>query len=236
MNLLICNAKIIDPNSKWNGKRADILIKNGKIKKIGKAIKDSAPKLEGKDLQVSPGWIDMKVHFCDPGHEYKEDLGTGLKAAKKGGFTSVVSMPSTSPSIDNKGSIEYILTKSRESGVRVYPAATISKSLAGKEMSEMIDLASAGARLFTDDKQTVADSGLMSRALMYAKNSDSVVCSFPQSKELSAHGKMNEGAQVVKSWLILALLSKDRNRSFGESPNLKRTMDLRVNGVQDQPL
>lgn len=219
MNVLICNAKIIDPRSKWNGKRADILIKNGKIKKIAKGIKDSAKKVEAKDLHASPGWIDMKVHFCDPGHEYKEDLSTGLKAARQGGFTSVVSMPSTTPSVDNKGSIEYILTKSRGSGVRVYPAATISKSLEGKEMSEMIDLASAGARLFTDDKKSLSDSGLMNRALMYARNTGSVVCSFPQSTELSTHGKMNEGAVSTR-------MGVTGIPHIAETIQLKRDIDL----------
>ena len=117
-----------------------------------------------------------------------------LAAAKVGGFTSVVSMPSTEPVIDSKGQIEYLLTRSKGSGVQIYPAAAISKKMQGEELAEMVDLSQSGARLFTDDKAPISDSSLMHRALLYSRDTSSIVCSLPQDPHMSAKGMMNEGA------------------------------------------
>ncbi|NNC82347.1 MAG: dihydroorotase [Flavobacteriales bacterium] len=219
MKLLIANARIIDPHSSHHKKRLDLLIVDGHIQDIGKNLKSRAERLEGKDLHVSPGWIDMHAHFCDPGEEYKEDLKSGLAAARAGGFTSVVTMPSTTPVVGNKSSLEYIRTKSQGTGVKVYPAATISKQGQGKELAEMIDLADSGARLFTDDKRPVTDSGLMSRALLYAKNTPSTVCSFPMDVHLRGKGKMHEGAVSTR-------LGITGIPDIAESTLLKRDIDL----------
>ncbi|NND95172.1 MAG: dihydroorotase, partial [Flavobacteriales bacterium] len=193
MTYTLVNVKIIDQKSSWNKKRVDVVISDGRISDIGKGLKPKGTVIKGKNLHLSPGWIDMKVHFCDPGHEYKEDLRSGLSAAKVGGFTSVVTMPDTTPAVDNKSAVEYLLTKSKDSGVKVYPAACISKGNKGKELSEMIDLDRAGVKMFSDDKKAIESSSLMNRALLYAKDTGRVVSTFPQDPYLGEHGSMNEG-------------------------------------------
>src|SRR5690606_33038064 len=108
MNILIKSATVVNANSPLNGKKVDILIEKGIIQKIASSIKNTNnyKEVTHKDLHVSAGWIDMRANFCDPGHEYKEDLNSGLNAAAKGGFTEVVSMPDTFPVVDSKSGIE----------------------------------------------------------------------------------------------------------------------------------
>ena len=124
MNILIKSAKIIDNRSHHNGKTVDILIEKGIIQQIGKSLK--APKnyqeLSFAALHVSSGWFDLRANFCDPGHEYKEDLNSGLKAAAMGGFTGVLVMPDTHPATDCKSGIEYIINKTKGNIVDAFPA------------------------------------------------------------------------------------------------------------------
>lgn len=219
MNYTIRNAMIIDLNSKWNGKKMDLIIKDGRIKEIGKSLKKVGTEISEKDLHVSAGWIDMHAHFCDPGEEFKEDLSSGLAAARQGGFTSVVTMPGTTPPVDTKSSVQYLLSKSSGTGVKVYPTACISKKREGKELSEMMDLSDAGARLFTDDKSPIADTSLMSRALLYARESESTVCTLAMDASMASSGKMNEGKVSTR-------LGISGIPHLAESIQLKRDLDL----------
>src|SRR6478609_6735306 len=120
MNLLIKNARVIDPNSPFNSQVTDIFIENGIIKKIGKNLTDKADKEISIDgLCVSPGWVDMFANFADPGYEYKESIESGCLAAAAGGFTDVLVIPNTKPAIDAKSQVEYIVHKSRSLAVSV---------------------------------------------------------------------------------------------------------------------
>jgi dihydroorotase len=123
MNALIKSATIINTSSPFNGKTVDILIEKGIIKKIAASIKNTekVQEIKAKDLHVSIGWFDLRANFCDPGFEHKEDLNSGLKAAAKGGFTGVLVMPSTNPTTDTKGGIEYIINKTKNNIVTAYP-------------------------------------------------------------------------------------------------------------------
>jgi dihydroorotase len=195
MNALIKSAKIVDSNSKFNGKTVDILIEKGIIKQIGKDIK--APKnceeIKFKDLHVSTGWFDMRANFCDPGHEYKEDLNSGLKAAAKGGFTGVMVMPDTNPVTDSKSGIEYIINKTKQNIVDALPAGSVSHNCEGNELAEMYDMHSAGAIAFTDNKKSINSSGLLKRALLYSQSFNGLIIDFPNDKELYNKGQINEG-------------------------------------------
>jgi dihydroorotase len=195
MNALIKSAKIVDSNSKFNGKTVDILIEKGIIKQIGKDLK--APKnceeLKFKDLHVSAGWFDMRANFCDPGHEYKEDLNSGLKAAAKGGFTGVMVMPDTNPVTDSKSGIEYIINKTKQNIVDALPAGSLSHNCEGSELAEMYDMHSAGAIAFTDNKKAINSSGLLKRALLYSQSFNGLIIDFPNDKELYNKGQINEG-------------------------------------------
>ncbi len=130
MNLLIKSAKIIDINSKYHNKIMDVFIKNGKIEKIAKSITSSKKsvatgkeiKFSAPNLHLSPGWFDLHANFSEPGNEQKETLESGSNAAAKGGFTGVMIMPNTTPSLDNKGMIQYVLNATKGNIVDIFPA------------------------------------------------------------------------------------------------------------------
>lgn len=195
MNALIKSATVVNSNSTLNGKTVDILIEKGIIKKIAASIKNTEnfQEIKAKDLHVSIGWFDFRANFCDPGFEYKEDLNSGLKAAAKGGFTGVLVMPSTYPVIDTKSGIEYIINKTKNNIVNAYPAGALSVKCEGNEMAEMYDMHSAGAVAFTDNKKSLNNPGLLTRALLYNQSFNGLVMDFPNDKSLFNNGQINEG-------------------------------------------
>ena len=195
MNALIKSAKIIDSNSPFNGKTVDILIEKGIIQKIGKSIKNdnNYREISFKNLHASVGWMDMRVNFCDPGHEYKEDLTTGLKAAASGGFTEVVTMPDTNPVTDSKAGIEYLINKAKGNIVTLYPTGGLSHQCEGKEIAEMYDMHTKGAVAFTDNKKSITNPSLLNRALLYSQSFNGLIMNFPDDKLLNQNGQMNEG-------------------------------------------
>jgi len=195
MIVLIRAAKVIDPNSKHHNKVVDILIEKGIIQEIGKNLK--APKgadiIEEKGLHVSPGLFDLHANFRDPGFEWKEDMKTGMLAAAKGGFTGVLSMPSTLPATDTKSQVEYIQKMSAGNVVNVHPAGSITKNLKGKDLTEMFDMSRSGALAFTDDKNSIQHAGVMKLALLYTKNFGGIIMNQANDKSISTDGHMNEG-------------------------------------------
>jgi dihydroorotase len=195
MTLLIRAAKIIDPNSKHHQKAVDILIEKGSISKIGKNLKapKSARIIEEKGLHVAPGLFDLHANFRDPGFEWKEDLHTGMEAAAKGGFTGVVSMPSTLPTVDTKAQIEYVRKMSSGTAVDIHPAGSVTKGLNGMELTEMFDMSRSGAVAFTDDKNSIQHASVMKLALLYTKNFSGVIMNQPNDHSISSDGQMNEG-------------------------------------------
>lgn len=199
LNILIKNAKVIDPNSPHNGKTVDVLVENGIIKKIGTGLKADASTqiFEKENLHISPGFFDPTVHFCDPGEEHKEDLYSGLKAAKKGGYTAVGVLGITHPTVTEKTRVEYLINKAKGSGVRVYPIGCLSAKNEGKELAELYDMHKAGAIGFYDGKHAV-NSGLLNRALAYTKDMPVTILSYPDEKNLSNGGLMHEGFEHIK--------------------------------------
>lgn len=208
MNVLLKSVTIVESGSILNGKTQDILIEKGVISEIGKSI--TAPKnfkiIDEKGLYISMGWMDMRANFCDPGHEYKEDLHSGLNAAAAGGFTEVLAMPDTTPPTDNKGAIEYIINKTKGNIVNCLAAGCLSHHAEGAEIAEMYDMHTAGAKAFTDNKNGVSSPSLLNRALLYSQSFDGLIMDFPNNKELSAGGQMNEG--VVSTQLGLKGIPK----------------------------
>lgn len=200
MNVLIKSAVVVNANSPLNGKKVDILIEKGIIQKIATSIKNtnSYKEISHKDLHVSTGWIDMRTNFCDPGHEYKEDLNSGLNVAAKGGFTEVVSMPDTFPVVDSKSGIEYIINKTKDNIVTVYPSGALSQNCEGKEISEMYDMHLAGAIAFTDNKHSITNPSLLNRALLYSQSFGGLIMDFPNDKNLFNNGQINEGVISTK--------------------------------------
>ncbi len=195
MSYLIKNVKVVDPNSPHNKKTVDILIEGGVITGIGANLKadKNARVLEQENLHASPGWFDMQANFCDPGHEYKEDLQSGMRAAAQGGFTGVCVMPATNPPLHTKSQIEYVVNSCRNNVVDVYPAGCLTQSSEGKEMTEMYDMKQAGAIAFSDYKNSIRDSGLLVRLLQYSQDTGTVVITHCEEQSLTAGGQMNEG-------------------------------------------
>lgn len=194
MELLIKEAVIHDKNSKWNGKRCDVFIKNGKIDTIADSIeKDGIQTIHSGSLKLSPGWLDLRAFFGEPGFEYKEDLRSGAQAAANGGFTAVAIVPSTDPIIDNKGQIEYIKRASEKSPVSILPIGALSEKLEGKNFTEIYDMLQAGAVAFSDDKNGIQSSGLIIRSLQYAQPLNAVIMLNPCDEDILHGGKMNEG-------------------------------------------
>lgn len=199
MKILIKNTLIVDKNSKYNGEKKDILIENGIISEISNKISDKSVDqiIEHEDLHVSIGWIDFRVNTQDPGNEHKEDINSSLETAKTSGFTAMCSTSSTNPPISNKSDINYLLNKSENHIVDLHPVATISEDLKGVNISEMFDLKQAGSVAFSDNKMAIQDSGLLSRALLYAKNFDGLIMNFPLDESLNQGAMINESSTTT---------------------------------------
>ena len=194
MNLLIKNARVVDPNSPFNSQSADIFIENGIIKKIGKDLSSKSDKeISADGLCVSPGWVDMFANFADPGYEYKESIESGCMAAASGGFTDVMVIPNTKPVIDTKSHVEYIVQKARSSPVNVHPIAAVTKNAEGKELAEMYDMKTSGAVAFSDGINCIQSAGLLLKALQYVKAFDGIIVQLPDDKSINPHGLMHEG-------------------------------------------
>ncbi len=195
MNILIKQATVVDSSSIHHKKTVDILIEKGVIVQIKKNInpEKGIKTIEGTDLHISTGWIDMQVNLCDPGNEHKETLEVGLRAAAKGGFTGIALMSGTNPPLSNKAQIEYVIHKSKSSLVDIFPIGTISDNQEGKDLSEMYDMQLSGAVAFSDYKKPIKDAGLILRALQYSDNINSFIITHCDDKTISHGGLMNEG-------------------------------------------
>ena len=168
--ILIKDGRIIDPKRGIDDV-LDIVVDGGKISKIGKYQRSEEydAVIEAKGLVVAPGLIDVHVHFRDPGLTYKEDIQTGAAAAKKGGFTTVVTMANTKPAVDNVETVKYIIEEGKKTGINVIPAACITVGMQGKELVDMEALIAAGAAGFTDDGIPIMDQNLVKTAMLKAK-------------------------------------------------------------------
>src|SRR6478609_11024194 len=194
MNILLQQVSIADPNSPFNGSKKDILIADGIIKAIEDNISTASAQIINKENAiVTPGWVDIFSHACDPGYEYRETIETCVEAAAAGGFTQLFTLPDTNPVVDNKAQVEYIKQKAAGLNIRVHPLGTISKKREGKELAEMFDMRESGAIAFTDGLQPVQNAGLFLKALQYVKSFNGVVIQLPQDKSINPSGLMNEG-------------------------------------------
>jgi dihydroorotase len=191
--LLIKNGRVIDPANKVDTK-ADLLVIGEKIAQIGSVKSDCDNVIDARGKLVTPGLIDIHVHFREPGDEEEETIASGSAAAVAGGFTSVVCMPNTRPAIDDETSVEYVHRMGRQARKTfIYVMGAITKGLQGNELAEMGLMAHAGAIGFTDDGCGVQDASMMLRALKYAGMFDVVVAQHCQDDSLGTGGVMNAG-------------------------------------------
>ncbi len=192
--ILIKGGHVIDPG-RFNG-IADVLIEDGKISAVAPtlAAPAGAPVIQAAGLLVLPGFVDLHVHFREPGFEYKETIQSGTAAAVAGGFTSVCAMPNTNPVNDNQSVTEFMLDRARAAGnAHLYPIGAITKGSEGKELAEIGDLRRAGCVAISDDGKPVMNSLVMRRAMEYARAFDVPVVDHCEDLHLSEGGCMNEG-------------------------------------------
>ena len=221
-NLLIQSATILDPQNPLNGKVVDVLIIKGKIAEISKKVNSvdkNTQVISAKGLYLSPGFFDLNVNFGEPGLETKEDMQTGSLAAAAGGFTGLALMPNTNPPVDSKGGVAYIINKSQNQIVDVYPLGCISHKNEGKELAEMFDMKQSGAIAFTDGNRPVSNAGLMSRALLYTQSFNGLIFSFAEDQDIAGKAKMNEG-------LMSTFLGMKGNPSLAEELMISRDLYL----------
>lgn len=192
--LLIKNGRVIDPK---NGVDAvcDVFVKDGKVAKVAKKITEKAQKtIDATGLIVTPGLVDMHVHFREPGREDKETIETGSKAALAGGITTVAVMPNTTPVADNQTVIEFVVKRARDLDlIHVYPTGSITKGENGAMLSEINELKRSGAVAITDDGVDVQHEGILMRAMQYAKTTDMLIMSHCETDDLTEDGCMHEG-------------------------------------------
>lgn len=193
-SILIKNGTVIDPKNKINGVM-DVLVKDGKIQQVGQNIVSTADEtIDATGLTVTPGLIDIQVHFREPGREDRETLETGGRAALAGGITSAVAMPNVSPTADNQTVIEYIISRAKRANlINIYPTGAITRGQDGKMLSEINELKNTGAIAITDDGFDVQNEGLLRRAFEYAKTIGILVMSHCETKDLTEGGVMHEG-------------------------------------------
>ena len=194
MAIVIQGGHILDPG-RFNGV-GDLMIDNGKIATIGREVSVPAgvTKLSAKGRLVVPGFVDLHVHFREPGFEYKETIQSGAASAVAGGFTTVCCMPNTNPVNDNQAITEFMLERARAAGLaNVLPIGAITKGSEGKELAEIGDLRRAGCVAISDDGRPVMNSLVMRRAMEYALAFDIPVVDHCEDLHLAEGGCMNEG-------------------------------------------
>ena len=189
---------VVDP-VKGVVEKTDLIIEKGKVAKIlpPGVFKDKIPKMRtinAFNKLVIPGLIDMHVHLREPGHEHKETIASGGRAAVAGGFTAVACMPNTTPPNDCQSVTEFILEQAKRAGLaRVYPVAAITVGQKGETLTEFGELREAGAVAVSDDGFPVVNSQVMRKALEYAAHHDLRVISHSEDISLSEGGVMHEG-------------------------------------------
>lgn len=204
MAFLLKNAHVVDPVAGLDGVM-DVALEGEKITAVGEGLEAPADAevadLTGKYLV--PGLVDMHVHLRDPGQEYKEDIESGTRAAAKGGFTGVCSMPNTDPCTDNGIVVQYIKTRADEVGhCRVYPSGACTRGLKGEALAEMGDMVARGAVAFTDDGRGIQDAGMMRRVMDYGIMFGKVFMSHCQDADLVGEGQVNEGVVSTRLGML----------------------------------
>ncbi len=196
------NARVIDPASGVDHAASEsggLLTDGASIVAMGPDIfnggrPDVEEIVDCQGAVLAPGLVDMRVDFCEPGAEHKEDIESGSKAAAAGGVTAVVTLPDTAPAIDNASVLEFVARRARDVKlVKVFGYATVTRGANSDEIVEMGLLKEAGAVAFTDGRHSVANAKTLSRALKYALAFDTLIVQHAEEPNLSAGGVMQSG-------------------------------------------
>lgn len=198
---ILRQVKVVDPGGPHHDSVVDIHLRDGLVHRIGSRLAKGAAEVRMSGLHASPGWIDLRADFRDPGQEWKQGVRNGLDAAAAGGFTAVCVLPGTEPVSDGRSGVEYLLRKAADHAVRLFPIGALTKGLQGKQLAELHDMREAGAIGFSDDQRPVRNARLMLLALQYAQGLPGkapVVMAFPMDTDIASHGVMHEGAMSAR--------------------------------------
>ncbi len=195
MRVLIKQAKIIQAASPLHNQVMDILMEDNTIVSIAKQIDEAGAEkiISEKELIFSPGWVDLMADYAEPGYEYKEGIKNGLAVAAKGGFTDVVIVPNTQPSISNKAAVQFALQQAQGAPAKLHILGSISNNIEGKDLAEMLDMHEQGAVGFTDGWKPLQNAALMLKALEYVKAFKGILVQIPMDSTISSNGLMHEG-------------------------------------------
>ena len=194
--LLLQNGRVIDPKSGLD-QVMDLVTDDGKILELGNDLKEKYPDarvIDATGLVVAPGFIDVHVHFRDPGLTYKEDIHTGAAAAAAGGFTTVVCMANTKPPVDNVETLEYVLAEGKKTPINVLSAANITVGMKGEVLTDMELLKAHGAAGFTDDGIPLKDCALVKKAMEEAVRLNVPLSFHEEDPTLITNNGINRGA------------------------------------------
>ncbi len=193
MKLLIKNGRVLNPATNFD-QVADVLVEEDKIVRIARYIDENADEvIDARGKFVMPGFIDLHVHFRDPGFTHKEDIISGAKAAAAGGVTTVCTMPNTNPAVDSVETLNYINDKAKDAVTNVCQLSSITKGMAGEELVDLKAMKAAGAVAFSEDGKSVMDINLYYEALKQIKDMNALVMAHCEEKNLVKDGVINEG-------------------------------------------
>ena len=194
MKLLIKGGRVINPETKWD-QVADVLIEDGKIKAIAADLTaEDAEVYPAEGKIVTPGLVDLHVHFREPGQEAKEDFESGSKAAAAGGFTTVCTMPNTKPVVDSAAMVRSLERRAEEAArVHIRMIGAVTKNQEGKELAELGDMIEVGAVAFSDDGHFDPSAKVLLNAYDYLHAFDKVIINHEEERSLVEDGVMNEG-------------------------------------------
>lgn len=195
MNIIIKNARIIDPFGAYNQQIKSIKISNGIINEIADdiAVSDNDFLVDIPNLHISYGWIDSSVSFGEPGYEERETIAHGLEVAAKSGFTHICLNPNTDPVIDNQAGVNLVLSKASGQTSTLLPIGALTKNSEGIDMAEMFDMKNAGAVAFGDYKKSMENANLLKISLQYTQNFNARVIAYASDKNIKGKGVVNEG-------------------------------------------
>lgn len=197
MELLIKNARIIDSSQEFLG---DIYIRDGKIAALGKSLEYSCETLDADEKVIIPSFIDMHVHFREPGYEYKEDIKSGSESAVRGGYTTVNLMGNTNPICSDMKTVDYVLNRSREIDILdVHQAVSITKDFTGKDISHLDDIDTEKVKIITDDGKGVLNNKIMLDAMIKAKEKGLVVMAHGEDEEITPFSfRLSENIETIR--------------------------------------
>jgi dihydroorotase len=194
--ILLKGGRILDPVGGFDG-LADVRIEDDAIVEVAAGLDaDGADVVDCAGLWVAPGFVDLHTHLREPGFEDAEDVATGSAAGAAGGYTALCPMANTDPVCDSAAVAEQVWRRGTEVGlVDVFPVGSVTRGLAGDELTEFGELHASAARvdMFSDDGKPVADALMMRRALQYAAAFDAVICNHAEDPDLTDDAQMNEG-------------------------------------------